>query len=240
MNERKSKKTLLLIVLCNVFFFNADAQDKTILRLASQYSLALKKLENQKVKSSVAFVYQKGKVVSDNIDVLESLNEADYSTLKRKMKGFVVNRDEVVFIEPDVKFFKKLSAKYGTKADFAFFDLMSRLKPDSVWAAYIQQQTDYSGCTMYGKGLLTQLYGKLLIFKKNHPASYAGDIDREIKGILAEFTDSPCACGSRADVLKEYRLFIRQFPKDKNAPIVRKILKSFDKNKEARFNCNSG
>ena len=156
------------------------------------------------------------------------------------MKGFVVNREEILFIKPDLKFFAQLSKTRGTKTDTAFFALTREIRPDNVWAAYYEQQTDVTGCTIYGSGALTSLYGKALRFKKTYPQAYVEDIDEEINEILRQFTDNLCACGGRDTVLKEFRLFIRTFPKDKNTPGIKKNLTKLQKRKDAGFNCQSG
>lgn len=216
------------------------SQDKSILNLADEYSLALKNYQAQKARSSVESVIQKGKAVAANLVEMENLSDADYSSLEKKMKGFVINRTEIVFVEPDLKFFATLSKTHGTKADIAYFTLMRQIIPDNVWAAYIKPQTDYSGCTIYGNGVLTSLYGKALQFKKTYPTSYTEDIDEEITDILSALTQSTCACGSRASVEKEFRLFIQTFPKDKNTPSIKERLANLRKNKDFRFKCVSG
>ncbi|MEP6923045.1 MAG: hypothetical protein ABI954_01160 [Pyrinomonadaceae bacterium] len=216
------------------------SQNQSILKLADDYSHALKKFQIQKNRRSIEGILRKGKAVAEKLDELESLNKTEYSLLERKMRGFVVNRDEILFIEPDSKFFAKLAARHGTRADIAFFYLLGELRPDGVWAAYIEQQTDVTGCTIYGQGLLTKLYGKSLQFKKNYPKSYISDIDEEINAILSGFTESLCACGERESVLKEFRLFIKTFPKDKNTPAIKKRLAEIKKSKDFRFKCQSG
>jgi len=188
----------------------------------------------------VESVVRKGKTVSEKLEEIEALSEADYALLEKKMRGFVVNRDEILFIEPDSKFFARLAETRGTKADMAFFALMPQIKPRNVWAAYIEQQTDVSGCTIYGNGALTGLYGKALQFKRAYPKAYASDINKEIAEILSEFTDGTCACGTRAGVEKEFRAFIKTFPKDKNTPAIKKRLANLKGNKDFRFNCESG
>lgn len=231
--------------VCFVLFvavssITAYAQDKSILKLADEYSLALKKYQKQKSRKSVESVMRKGKALDEKLLEMEDLSEADYALLKKKMKGFVINREEIVFIKPDLKFFQKLSRTRGTKADIAFFTLMREIRPDDVWAAYIEPQTDVTGCTIYGNGVLTKLYGKAVQFKRNYPKSYVSDINEEISEILQEFGDAVCACGEREDVLKEYRLFIKTFPSDKNTPAIKQNLEKIEKSVDARFNCQSG
>ncbi len=230
----------LIIVIYGYETSFASAQNKSILTLANRYASALQKMQNQKTKKSIEPLIRQGKMVAEQLDALETLSEADYSSLQKKMKGFVVNREETIFIEPDLKFFTKFVKERGTKADAAFFSFMNEIKPDSIWAAYIEQQTDYSGCTIYGNGMLTKLYGKAKRFKVNYPAAYLSDIDHEVSKILGAFTNSTCACGDRNGVLKEFRLFIKTFPNDKNTAVIRKRLAKIEKNSDFRFNCQSG
>jgi hypothetical protein len=238
-------KITFAVIVFNAFLallaaLPVDAQDKSILKLADEYSLALQKYERQKTRTSVESVMRKGKAVGEKLDEIEALSAADYSLLEKKMRGFTVNREEILFIEPDLKFFAQLSERSGTKTDAAFFVLMRVIKPDNVFPVYIERQTDVSGCTIYGIGALTVLYGKALQFKKTYPKAYVSDINREIEEILSEFTEGTCACGTRAGVEKEFRAFIKTFPKDKNTPAIKKRLANLKRNKDFRFNCESG
>ncbi len=239
--ERNLLKTAF--VIAGLFFAHQtaiQAQNKSILTLADDYSATLRKYQGQKKRTSAENVLKKGKLVDEKSDEMENLNASDYALLEKKMKGFVVNRNEVVFVVPDVKFFGNLSRRYGTPADIAFFNLLREIRPDSVWAAYIEQQTDYSGCTIYGNGLLTRLYGKAVQFKRNYRKAYTSDVNKEIDSILNEFSDNPCSCGNRNGILREYRLFIKTFPKDKNTREIRKRLVKLQKSASLRVNCISG
>ena len=108
------------------------------------------------------------------------------------MKGFVINRDEVLFIEPDLKFYAQLLKTHGTKADVAFINLMRQIKPDNFYAKYIEMQTDVTGCTIYGNGVLTTLYGKTMQFKKIYPKAYIKDVNEETDKILEEIGRASC------------------------------------------------
>jgi hypothetical protein len=240
MNKSKLSIIILLIVIFGQSALFVHSQTKSILILADEYSLALSQYQKQTSRSSVESVVRKGEIVGEKLVEMEALSETDYSLLEKKMKGFTVNRDEILFINPDLKFFAELSKTNGTAADIAFFSLMLQIRPENVWAAYIEQQTDYSGCTIYGNGLLTRLYGRALQFKKSYPKVYVTEIADEINKILEEFPESGCACGNRASVLREYRLFIKTFPTDKNTAKIRKRLTKIEKSKEFRFNCESG
>jgi hypothetical protein len=218
------KQALLLLsvsaLICISVLTPAYAQkNKAILALAAQYSTAMNKFLGQKGRHSLEPAIQKGRMVTGKLAELESLNQAEYN-------------EEIVFIDPDVDFFVRLSKKSGTAADIAFFALLKKLKPDSVWAAYLEPETDYSGCTIYGNGLLTGLYKKAVQFKKVYPFSYSAYIKDEMEQILDRFNDDPYTCSDRAGVLREYRLFIRTFPDDKNTPAVKKALKVVEKKKE--------
>lgn len=231
----------LFITFCAAAASPVFAQDKIVLQLAEEYSRTLKNYQAQKSRISLESVLRKGKAVAERLDEVESLSDAEYAVLEKKMKGFVVSREEVIFVRPDLKFFAQLSERWGTKTDAAFFILMRVIRPDNVFPVYTERQTDVSGCTIYGISALTVLYGKALQFKKTNPQAYTPDIDEEINEILDEFTgESVCACGDSASVRREFRLFIKSFPKDKNTSIVRKRLANLEKNKANRFNCQSG
>ena len=67
---------------------------------------------------------------------------------------------EPIVVRPSVDYFKSLARKQGTKADRAFFDIYSRTEPDGngPFPAYIQQQTDETGCTRFDGKLMVDLY----------------------------------------------------------------------------------
>jgi hypothetical protein len=238
MNLRIKPLIVLIIMLFGQTF--VYAQNKSILKLADEYSLALAKFRTRKSKLSLANLFRKGQDVSEKWDELEDLSEADYARVEKKMKGFIINREEIIFIEPDLKFYARLAKTRGKKSDVAFFNLMRQIKPDYVWAAYIEQQTDVTGCTRYGSGLLTRLYGKALQFKRTYPKAYAKEIDEEIDEIVSSFNDNICACGDRAGVIREFRLFVKTFPRDKKTPEIKKYLRTFETQKDFRFYCSSG
>jgi hypothetical protein len=242
-NMRKMLKNkfalLVLITITAVTPAISYAQNKTILHLANEYTLALKKYEALKMRTSVESVFRKGKAVSLKLDEMENLRDEDYALLEKKMRGFEINRMEIVFVVPDGKFFAALAKTHGTRADARYFALMRQVRPDNVWAAYQEQQTDVTSCTKYA-GILTPLYGKALQFKRAYPASYTGYIDEEIDNIISELREGNCACGDRRSVEQEFKLFIKTFPRDKNTPAVRKRLQALKKKGYFRFNCQSG
>lgn len=239
----KNLSLLCLILFAFVNFSVVRAQNNSLLALANKYSVALKNLERQKAHGNVANVYRQGQAAAGKLGEIENLNEADYALLAKRMRGYDINRNEILYIEPDSKFFKALSKKYGTPTDLAFFSFLAAYKPEGVFPAYTEMQTDVTGCTIYGTGKLTELYGKAKQFKKQHPNSmvYQADIDDAISAIKNELTESTCACGNANSLIREFRLFIKAFPTDQITPAVRKRMLEIQKNKsEIRFNCQSG
>ena len=103
--------------------------------MANEYALALKKIQRRKSKTSNESLIEKGSAVADQSGELESLSEGDYALLEKKMKGFVINREEIIFIKPTFEFFTQFSKTHGTKTDIAYFALMHEIKPDDVWKA---------------------------------------------------------------------------------------------------------
>lgn len=232
----------LFIVICGFgLSCRVYAQNTSILTLANKYSAALRKFEKRNARGNLEAVYRKGQIDDERTDELENLTEANYALVKKRMRGFLVNRDEIIYVKPDVNFFKKLSKRLGTESDVAFFTFLGELRTDSVWSNYIQQQTDYSGCTLYGKGILTRLYGKAKQFRKQHLSAYVVDINEEIEKMKSEFAEDTCACGDSNSVIKEFQLFMKTFPADKITPIVKKRLREIQNKKTSfRFNCISG
>jgi len=240
MKTRIFLKVNFVLIICSVSSLPIYAQNKTILELADQYSSTLKNFQAWKRGSSVEQVIRKGDAVAKKYDELESLSDTEYALLEKKMKGYFINRIEVLIIRPDVKFFINLSKRFGTRADVAFFVLLRMIRPDSIWPAYIEQQTDVTGCTIYGKGLFAQLYGQTTKFRSVYPKAYVLNIKDEIEEMVENFVAGTCACGSKADVQKELRLFVRTFPRDENTPGVKTKLKRLSNKGDFRFNCHSG
>jgi hypothetical protein len=240
MKSGRSLRYFLIIAFIGQSAIYAYPKQKPILRFAGEYSISLGRFQKGKSGESLESLLNKGMKVSRHLNEIESLSDGEYTLLKKRMHGFVVNREEVLFINPDLKFFSKLAKSHGKKADIDFFALMRKIRPDNIWAQYIEQQTDATGCTIYGNGSLTKLYGEALRYKKVHPGSYKAEVDKEIEEILSQFLAGTCACGSQEDALKEFRLFLQSFPSDKNAPAIRKRMQKITKNQDFRFDCQSG
>jgi len=171
---------------------------------------------------------------------LEALSEPEFNQLRRELVGLVVNREEVVFVEPDVEFFQALAAR-GDAADRAFFSALSATLPDSIWAVYVEQQTDYSGCTRFGSGTLVATYLTWSAFRQQYPKRYAEASGTHLDDVKRELTDSTCACGDRASVEKELTEFLRRAKvSELRTEIAARLAAVRSDRAELRFACTSG
>ena len=55
--------------------------------------------------------------------VLESLSDEEFGRLRRELPGAIINREEVLFVEPDPDYFKRLAAARGDEADRTFWSI---------------------------------------------------------------------------------------------------------------------
>ena len=128
---------------------------------------------------------------------LESLSGDEFKRLEQELPGLLVNREEIVFIKPDVEyFFAALKATY----------------PESVWPAYVEQQTDYAGCTRFGSMSLVETYRVWSEFQRKYPDRYRAAANDEASAVLRELTVSTCACGDAGAIERELDQFLRAFP----------------------------
>ena len=178
--------------------------------------------------------------VAGGLAPVEELSEGEFDDLKGAVRGVVLNRDEVVFAKPDVDFLTKLAERKGTVVDRGFLALYRKTYPESIFPAYIDQQTDFGGCTEFGTGELTQLYGAWTRFRAANPKRYAGTAKQELERIVESLTVSDCACDDAESVKKEFRLFLKRNPRSPIAAKVRARLGNVDKAGKFRFNCISG
>jgi hypothetical protein len=172
---------------------------------------------------------------------MEGLSEQQYSSLQSRLRGILLNRDEVLLARPDLRFFIQLGERKGTPEDRLFFHLYRMTYPGSIAPAYTRQQTDYSGCTDYGSGKLTRLYGEWRKYGTRHPNRYESVVQEERSRIVRELVQGTCACGDQRSAESEFRYFLRRHP---GSPIVPKIRARLDQLKHGttkiRFKCMSG
>ena len=174
------------------------------------------------------------------LSVLESLSDQEFTALRRGLTGLAVNRDEVVFVKPDVAFFRKLAGR-GDRADRAFFTALASTYPDSVWPVYIEQQTDYSGCTRFGGGTLGSTYLAWATFRRQYPKRYEQASASHLDDIVGALTGSTCACGDRASVERELSELLRRARgREIRAKVEARLLAVRRDRANIRFACTSG
>jgi hypothetical protein len=178
---------------------------------------------------------------SSDLSPLESLDDSSYASLQHQMQGFVVWRGEGTAAPPDPSFFLALARSRGDAADTAFFHALRFTRDEGGWPIYVQQQTDYSGCTDFGSGHLVSSYAVWKDFLSRHPGRYAR-WGRECLGeVEEELVSSTCACGDPESVRKELQAFLLKFPAAEIAAQVRSRLQQIESGRSSmRFNCISG
>ena len=146
-------------------------------------------------------------------NVLESLPDEEFQRLRRELPGAMLNREEVVFVEPDPDYFTKLAAAHGDVADRAFFSALEATYPESAWPVYINQQTDHGGCSRFGSMTLIGTYRAWVDFQRRFPGRYAAGAKKEADAVIEHLTTSTCACGDLASVQNELQRFVQTFPR---------------------------
>jgi hypothetical protein len=146
-------------------------------------------------------------------NVLESLPDDEFQRLRRELPGAMLNREEVVSVEPDPDYFTKLAAARGDGADRAFFSALKATYPESAWPIYLHRQTDYGGCSRFGSMTLIGTYRAWLDFQRRFPDRYAAGAKKEADGVIEHLTTSTCACGDLASVRNELERFVQSFPR---------------------------
>ena len=172
---------------------------------------------------------------------LESLSGDEFKRLEQELPGLLVNREEIVFIKPDVAYFSKLAASRGDDADRAFFAALKATYPESVWPTYVEQQTDYAGCTRFGSMSLVETYRVWSEFQRKHPDRYRAAANDEASAVLRELTVSTCACGDAAAIERELDQFLRAFPASSARARVEERLQALrGRRSDIRTNCIAG
>jgi hypothetical protein len=142
--------------------------------------------------------------------VLESLSDEAFRRVAA-LPGAIVNREEVLLVEPDPKYYVKLAAAHGDAGDRAFFAALKATYPESVWPVYVEPQTDLGGCTRYGSGALVETYRLWSAFQQTFPTRYVVAARQEVDEVSTGLTESNCACGDTASVQDELQRFLAAF-----------------------------
>jgi hypothetical protein len=214
------------------------------------YAQELSRVENAKGRVSLEKLFLMAYALEDELtrplvsggeSPLEMLTDTEFATAQTRLRGVALNREESIFAVPDAEFFERLGERKGSTEDRLLLRLFHRTYADPGWPVYIRQQTDYSGCTDYGPGNLTQLYGEWSHYRTLHPDRYKAVVDAELQRIVDELTRGGCACGPSGSVQSEFRYFLHRHPGSTIAPTVRSRLNELLHGTSAiRFNCVSG
>jgi len=171
---------------------------------------------------------------------LEALTEQQFGEV-RSLKGVIVSRDEVIYVQPDVRFFGALARAHGDAADRAFFAALTATYPDSVWPAYIEQQTDDTGCTRFGSLTVAAAYVRWVDFQKRYPARYSDEATEHAHAAFERLTGSTCACGEAVGVERELEQALRDVHAPAPRAAVEKRLQEVRAGRaDIRAHCHSG
>jgi hypothetical protein len=218
-------KIFVIIIVLSLFFLPklAPAADMaSLLQKAGEYGQELSRIEASGKTASLEKLLQLGnRVAADLKPVIEQLSPEDFASIENNMTGYVVNREEVILVEPDTRFFSKLADKTGTEQDRLYFNFMLKVMPEGYWPVYITRQTDVGGCIEFGNGSLSALYKEGTDISPKLAGYYRKQIDRTIEDIADQITTGTCACGKIASVKKELQTFLAMNPKASIADRVR-------------------
>ena len=178
--------------------------------------------------------------------LLERLDPEAYQALERRLAahGIVVNQEEIVFAAVEPAFFLDLARRYGDASDREFFATYGRMYPPGrgyVWPAYVEQQTDASGCTSFAPHKLVDLYGSWKLYRSRFPGDYRQAVAASLRDIESRLGAASCACEDRETVAAELRTFLARFPRDEIAGQVTARLRDIEAgHSTTRFHCLSG
>lgn len=206
-----------------------------------RYAQALQAARDRQGTVDIEPVFRLGEAAAAKLEpILESLSDADFSLAKKKMRGFFVNREEALFVEPNGRFFLRWSERNGTRADASFFRVYLGTHP-VAWAGipvYVSQQTDAGGCSLFDGKLLAFIYMSWLDYRKAFPGRYAREVDAEIQAVRRNVLTETCACRGKEETLEALRAFADAFP---GSPLAARVLQRISairrKPSIMRFNC---
>ena len=174
------------------------------------------------------------------LKMLQSFDAITFENIKTLLIGFWVNRDEIIFTEPNPAFFAKLAREKGTDVDRAFFNNLQKTYPDGVFPVYIKQYSDWGGCTVFDGETISEIYGIWVKFQKDYPDRYQIRVRGQLKKIEDNIMGS-CICGEENAYWNELQYFVKKYP---DSPITKNVssrVEKTDKNASyIRFQCEGG
>jgi hypothetical protein len=164
------------------------------------------------------------RVGDDHQTALESFSDLELTELRRDLHGALLNREEVMFVEPDCAYFTGLAKAHGDAADRAFFAAFSATYPQSVCPVYVDQKTDLGGCVRFGSLSLVDTYGTWLDFRRHFPGRYSAAAGSEADAVALKLALATCACDGVPEVERELEEFIERFPRSPVRPAMEQRL----------------
>jgi hypothetical protein len=233
--------TMLAIVVAGV----VSAETSDYRGAAQEYLASLNRLLSHAPDTSVEDVYSRAALLGEALlyppSALESMPEVEFQALRRQMPGFILNREEVLIAGPEPSYFLDLAGRHGRPVDRRFFIVQSHGRPDGVWPVYMQQQTDHSGCTLFGQGKLVASYRSWRDFRSEFPRAYARFVTQALADIEEQVARSTCACGDADSVSRELTDFATAFPESAVAAAAASRARAAREYRSPiRFKCLSG
>ncbi|MGH8460912.1 MAG: hypothetical protein ACRESS_04850 [Stenotrophobium sp.] len=149
---------------------------------------------------------------------LETLSDADYQSLRKKMRGLAISREAAIYAQPDPDALLALANAHGLPQDQRFFQLYRGYWSKNLFPSYMTSRADdINGCVNYGDGTLTELYEDWRGYARQYPQDYVKTVQQNIKDIEDTVALGTCACGNAASVANEERRFIKRFP---DSPVI--------------------
>lgn len=246
------RQIILMIAVCMLAFV-ADTEPRTdlpavITTAVDNYCRALAAAKSTRDRKTIESVFTAARELKRALllsvgdsTAIEQLTENQFRGIATRAVGVIINREEVLLVEPDPRYFLSLAQTHGTPADIAFFKVYSATYPDGVWPSYVWQETDVTGCTAFGSGELLARYGDWRGYRAQYPKAYGIESRERLREIEWHVAESDCACGSRVDVMKELQSFAAAFSRTGAGRAAKRRLLAMTTGKSSiKFDCSSG
>lgn len=204
-------------------------------QLTDAYVALLTQWQQAKDKENLEPILNKGQEASVAIlKVAEDLSEEAFKALGKKIPGYLMIRSDILVVGPDPNFFVTLATQKGKPVDVAFFKLVSETL-NGYWPSTMEQLDNLSGCTRFGTGQLTALYGGWTKFKQQYPHAYQKALQDPnlllIHDIEDQLLNSTSACEGPESVVQELEKFVMVYPRSPLTPALKKRLEALRQNK---------
>jgi hypothetical protein len=204
-------------------------------QLTDAYVALLIQWQQAKGNQSLEPVLNKGQEAAVAIlKVAETLSEEEFNALGKRMPGYLLIRSDILVVGPDPNFFVTLATQKGKPVDVAFFKLVSETL-NGYWPSTMEQLDHLSGCTRFGTGQLSDLYGGWTKFRQQYPRAYQKALQDPnlllIHDLEDQLLNSTSACEGPESVVQELDKFVMAHPGSPLTPVLKKRLQALRQNK---------